>query len=138
MKYPICIDIIDNGKKIQIQIPDIPGATASATTFEKAYKAATEVAHERLKSIAEKHGFAPRPTAWAKLQVDPKYQGRQWGLIEIDLMRYLGKVEKINVTLPGYVIDMIDQYMKDHLTKSRSSFLTEAALEKLDRLAAEE
>ena len=138
MKYPICIEVDSTGKRIEIQILDIPGAVASATTFEKAYKAAIEVAHERLKSIAEKHGFAPRPTPWAKLRLDPKYEGKQWGLIEIDLMRYLGKVEKINITLPGYVIEMIDRYMQDHLTKSRSSFLTEAALEKLDRLAAEE
>jgi len=138
MKFPICIEVSETGKHVEIQIPDIPGVVATATTFEKAYKAATEIAHEKLKSIAEKHGFAPRPSTWAKLRVDPKYEGKQWGLIEIDMMRYLGKTEKINITLPGYVIEMIDRYMQDHLTKSRSSFLTEAALEKLDRLAAEE
>ena len=138
MKYPICIELDETGKRVEVQIPDIPGAVATATTFEKAYKAAVEVAHERLKDIAEKHGFAPRPTTWAKLQLDERYKGKQWGLIEIDLTRYLGKVEKINISLPGYVIGMIDKYMQDHLTRSRSSFLTEAALEKLDRLAADE
>ena len=138
MKYPIAFSISEAGKQVEIQIPDIPGAVATGSTFEKAYKAATEVAHERLREIAEKHGFAPRPTTWAKLSIKPDYANKQWGMIEIDLTRYLGKTEKINVTLPGYVIEMIDRYMQDHLTKSRSSFLTDAALERLDRLAAEE
>jgi predicted RNase H-like HicB family nuclease len=138
MKFPIAITLSENGKKVDIEIPDIPGAAATATSFEKAYKAANEVAHERLTEIAQKHGFAPRPTTWAKLSARPEYAGKQWGLIEIDISRYLGKTEKINITLPGYVIDLIEKYMQDHHVRSRSAFLTDAALEKLDRLVPED
>ncbi|MDT3226962.1 MULTISPECIES: type II toxin-antitoxin system HicB family antitoxin [Pseudomonas syringae group] len=138
MKFPIAITLSENGKRVDIEIPDIPGAVATATNFEKAYKAVNEAAHERLIEIAEKHGFAPRPTTWAKLNARPEYAGKQWGLIEIDIMRYLGKTDKINITLPGYVIELIEKYIRDHHVKSRSSFLTDAALEKLDRLAPED
>ena len=41
--------------------------------------------------------------------------------------------EKVNVTLPGYVIQRIDRYVREHKVKSRSSFLANAALEKLVR-----
>ncbi|KIH85835.1 DNA-binding protein, CopG family [Pseudomonas batumici] len=54
-------------------------------------------------------------------------------MLEIDISPYLGKTEKVNVTLPGFVIQRIDRYVRDHRIKSRSSFLADAALEKLVR-----
>ena len=56
--------------------------------------------------------------------------GMGWGMLEIDITPYLGKTEKVNVTLPGYVIQRIDRYVREHKVKSRSSFLADAALEK--------
>ncbi|SER04328.1 HicB_like antitoxin of toxin-antitoxin system [Pseudomonas sp. NFPP19] len=52
-------------------------------------------------------------------------------MLEIDITPYLGKTEKVNVTLPGYVIQQIDRFVREHNIKSRSSFLADAALEKL-------
>ncbi len=54
-------------------------------------------------------------------------------MLELDISPYLGKTEKANVTLPGYVIQRIDRYVREHKVKSRSSFLADAALEKLVR-----
>jgi metal-responsive CopG/Arc/MetJ family transcriptional regulator len=54
-------------------------------------------------------------------------------MLELDISPYLGKTEKVNVTLPGYVIQRIDRYVREHKVKSRSSFLADAALEKLVR-----
>jgi len=55
-------------------------------------------------------------------------------MVEIDITPYLGKTEKVNVTLPGFVIQRIDRYVRDHNVKRRSSFLADAALEKLGRV----
>ena len=52
------------------------------------------------------------------------------GMLEIDISPYLGKTEKVNVSLPGFVIQRIDRYVRDHRIKSRSSFLADVALEK--------
>lgn len=53
------------------------------------------------------------------------------GMVEIDVTPYLGKTEKINVTLPGNLVRQIDGYVQKHGLKSRSSFLAEAALDKV-------
>ncbi len=54
-------------------------------------------------------------------------------ILKLDISPYLGKTGKVNVTLPGFVIRRIDRYVRDHRIKSRSSFLADAALEKLVR-----
>ena len=56
-----------------------------------------------------------------------------WGMLSLDISLYLGKTEKVNATLPGYVIQRIDRYVREHKVKSRSSFLADAALKKLVR-----
>jgi metal-responsive CopG/Arc/MetJ family transcriptional regulator len=43
------------------------------------------------------------------------------------------ETEKVNVTLPGFVIQKIDRFVRDHNIRSRSSFLADAAMEKLAR-----
>jgi hypothetical protein len=51
-----------------------------------------------------------------------------WGMLNIDITPYLGKTEKVNVTPPGYVIQQIDRFVREHNIKNRSPFLTDAAL----------
>ncbi|MFC7420219.1 type II toxin-antitoxin system HicB family antitoxin [Iodobacter arcticus] len=60
--------------------------------------------------------------------VSIKYAGFIWGVVEMDVSRYLGKAEKINVTLPSLLI-----YRIDARTKNRSGWLAEAAIEKIAR-----
>lgn len=44
-------------------------------------------------------------------------------------LRYMGKAEKLNITLPGHLLARIDAHVKNHPEhKSRSGFLAEAAL----------
>jgi ribosomal protein L39E len=37
-----------------------------------------------------------------------------WGMLALDISPYLGKTEKVNATLPGYVIQRIDRYVRQH------------------------
>nr|WP_280634433.1 type II toxin-antitoxin system HicB family antitoxin [Pseudomonas eucalypticola] len=76
---------------------------------------------------------APTPTSAANHRSNPDFIGMGWGMIDIDISPYLGKTEKVNVTLPGHVIQRIDRFVRDHNIKSRSSFQADAALEKLGR-----
>ena len=76
----------------------------------------------------------PMPTSVADHYAHADYAGMGWGMLELDISPYLGKTEKVNVTLPGYVIQRIDRYVREHKVKSRSSFLADAALEKLVRV----
>ena len=51
-----------------------------------------------------------------------------WGMLNIDITPYLGKTEKLNLTLPDYVIQQIDRFVREHNIKNRPPFLTDAAL----------
>ncbi|MFJ4383465.1 type II toxin-antitoxin system HicB family antitoxin [Pseudomonas sp. NPDC089408] len=133
MQYPICIEWGDENTAIGIQIPDIPGAVTAGDTFEEAYAAAIEVAHIMLEEIASNGQAIPMPTRAAMHRNNPDFAGMGWGMLELDITPYLGKTEKVNVTLPGFVIQQIDRYVRDHNVKSRSSFLADAAMEKLGR-----
>lgn len=133
MQYPICIEWGDENTAIGIQIPDIPGAVTAGDTFEEAYSSAVEVAHIMLEEIASSGQAIPMPTSAAAHRDNPDFADMGWGMLEIDITPYLGKTEKVNVTLPGFVIQKIDQYVRDHNVKSRSSFLADAAMEKLGR-----
>lgn len=133
MQYPICIEWGDDNTAIGIQIPDIPGAVTAGDTFEEAYAAAIEVAHIMLEEIAASGEAIPMPTSATAHRGNPDFTDMGWGMLEIDITPYLGKTEKVNVTLPGFVIQQIDRYVRDHNVKSRSSFLADAAMEKLGR-----
>ncbi|MFG0394698.1 type II toxin-antitoxin system HicB family antitoxin [Pseudomonas sp. zbq_4] len=133
MQYPICIEWGDENTATGIQIPDIPGAVTAGDTFEEAYSSAVEVAHIMLEEIASNGQTIPMPTSAAAHRDNPDFADMGWGMLEIDITPYLGKTEKVNVTLPGFVIQQIDRYVRDHNVKSRSSFLADAAMEKLGR-----
>lgn len=133
MQYPLCIEWGDENTAVGIQIPDIPGAVTAGDTFEEAYNAAVEIAHIMLEEIAAVGGTIPMPTSAAAHRNNPEFVQMGWGMLEIDISPYLGKTEKVNVTLPGFVIQRIDRFVRDHHVKSRSSFLADAALEKLHR-----
>jgi predicted RNase H-like HicB family nuclease len=133
MKYPMCIEWGTETTAYGIQIPDIPGAITAGDTFEEAHNAAVEVAHIMLQEIAAAGGEIPKATSVADHVNNPDFADMGWGMLEIDITPYLGKTEKVNVTLPGFVIQRIDRYVRDHNIKSRSTFLADAALEKLGR-----
>lgn len=133
MQYPICIEWGDESTAVGIQIPDIPGAVTAGDTFEEAYAAAVEVAHIMLEELASAGASLPMPTSAAMHRNNPDFAAMGWGMLEIDITPYLGKTEKVNVTLPGFVVQRIDRFVRDHNVKSRSSFLADAAMEKLGR-----
>jgi predicted RNase H-like HicB family nuclease len=133
MQYPIAIEWGDEHTAVGIQIPDIPGAITAGDTFEQAYTAAVEIAHIMLEEAAKAGQAIPKPSAWMAHAKNPEFEGMGWGMVEIDITPYLGKTEKVNVTLPGFIIQQIDRYVREHNIKSRSSFLADAAMEKMGR-----
>ncbi|WP_323165994.1 type II toxin-antitoxin system HicB family antitoxin [Pseudomonas bubulae] len=96
-------------------------------------RAAAEFAHIMLEDIAANGGAIPMPSSIEQLRSNPEFARMGFGMLEIDITPYLGKTEKVNVTLPGFVIQQIDRFVRDHNIKSRSSFLADAAMEKLGR-----
>jgi len=92
-----------------------------------------EVAHLQLEELTRNGKPLPIPSRITELRNRTEHAGWGWGLVDIDVTPYLGRTEKVNVTLPGVVIRRIDQYVATHRIKSRSAFLASAALEKLNQ-----
>ena len=71
----------------------------------------------------------PLPTDMAKHQQNPDFAVNYiWAIVDIDVSRFMGKAEKINVTLPSRLIHLIDNRVtKDSRYKSRSGFLAAGA-----------
>jgi hypothetical protein len=75
----------------------------------------------------------PAAQAIAVHRSDPDFDGAIWGFVEVDITPFLGKAEKINITVPSLVLKQIDRYVQEHPAeaRSRSAFLAEAALERM-------
>jgi len=132
MQYPVAIEWGDEKSATGMIFPDIPGAITAADTLEQAYAQAVEVAHLQLSALAKAGEPIPKPGRVADYRKQAEFFGAGWGIVEIDITPYMGRTEKINVTLPGIVIRNIDEYVALHGIKSRSAFLASAATEKLD------
>lgn len=131
MQYPIAIEWGDDLTATGIVFPDIPGAISAGDTPEEAYDNAIEAAHIVLQDMLERGEPIPRPGRINEHRNNPDFEGWGWGMINLDLTPYLGKTEKVTVTLPGMVVRQIDEYVMLHGIKSRSAFLSDAALEKI-------
>lgn len=57
-----------------------------------------------------------------------------WLLIEVDISDYLGKHQRVNITVPDYLLKRIDKRVNDSSDyKNRSHFLSVAAQHELSR-----
>lgn len=132
MKYPITIELGDEKTAHAVRIPDL-GVSTAADTIEECYIAATEAAEIELDNFAANNLDIPMPSSVATILSNPEYKNHNIGLIDIDVTPYLGKTEKLTITLPSRVVTAIDAYLKTHNIRSRSAFLADSAIEKMAR-----
>lgn len=132
MKYPIFIGLGDENTACDVRIPDLDVFTA-ADTFEECYAVAVEAAAIELENFARAGKKIPTPSKVEDLVNDPELKDFHVGLVDIDITPYMGKSEKLTITLPSRVISLIDNYMKTHHIRSRSAFLADSAMEKIAR-----
>ncbi len=125
MKYAVVVHH-DKGSAFGVSVPDLPGCFSAGESFDEALENAVEAIEFHLGGLAEEGLEIPRPQPVDAHLENPDYAGGTWGFVDIDLTPYLGKTEKINVTLPSAVIRRIDAKYKN-----RSRFLAEAALKAL-------
>lgn len=132
MQYPIAISTGDEQHAWGVEIPDIPGCFSASDDLDDALAMAREAIEGHLAVLAEVGAAIPVAIKLAAHAANPEYAGCTWALVDIDVMRYMGRAEKLNITLPGYLIKRIDDYVSSHPDqKSRSGFLAKAALKVL-------
>ena len=118
----------DDGVKYGVTVPDLPGCFSAGDTFDDAVEMAREAIDAHCELLAEKALDIPSPQALARHQADPDLAGAIWVVIDVNVEQYLGRAEKINITVPSRLLRRIDDYAKRH-GESRSGFLTRAAVQ---------
>lgn len=129
MLYPIAIELGDDTHAYGVTVPDIAGCFSAGDTLEEAMVNVREAIEFHLEGIVEDGDDVPLATDIVKHQQNPDFAVNYiWAIVDIDLSRFMGKAEKINVTLPSRLIHLIDKKVtKDSRYKSRSGFLAAGA-----------
>lgn len=125
MRFPVVLHS-DDGVRYGVTVPDLPGCFSAGDTFDDALESVVEAIDLHLEGIVEDGGEIPLPRAIAEHRANPDYAGGVWAAVEIDVTRFDGRAEKINITLPRNLLARIDAYAKSH-GATRSGFLAEAA-----------
>lgn len=133
MLYPIAITKGDNNTAHGIFIPDVLGCFSAADDYQGAFANAIEAIELHLEGLVEDYEDIPLPSDIDSHIDNPEYEGMTWALVEVDVNRYLGKSEKINVTLPSPLVHMIDEKISSNKGrhKSRSAYLAKLAEKEL-------
>jgi len=119
----------DKGSDYSVTVPDVPGCFSAGVTIEKALRESVKAIQGHLGILAEDGEDIPLPVHMSEHQSDPDYQDAIWCVVDVDITPYLGKAEKINVTLPA----LLNAKIAKAGISNRSAFLAEAAAEKLAR-----
>ncbi|KAJ9433437.1 Predicted nuclease of the RNAse H fold, HicB family [Candidatus Pantoea symbiotica] len=124
MLYPAFVEIDVDGSASGF-FPDVTGCYFAGDTPEHTLYDAQSALSAHFELMAEKGMLIPEPSQ--KWITDFSQTGI-WIYVEIDITRYLGKSERINITMPNLLIEKIDQAVgNDARYNSRSHFLAEAA-----------
>ncbi|WP_224964164.1 type II toxin-antitoxin system HicB family antitoxin [Acinetobacter guillouiae] len=128
MLYPIAVEKGSDVEAYGVIVPDIKGCFSAGDTFEEALTNVKEAIAGHLEILAEDGEEIPLASEVSKYLNDDEFKGFIWAVVDVDVSRYLGKAEKINVTLPSRLIRLIDDKVgKDKHFKSRSAFLAAGA-----------
>ncbi len=130
MEFPIAVHK-DDGSVYGVIVPDIPGVHSWGDTIDEAIRNAREaiVGHvSTLLELGEDVGFTCSTVE--ELVGNEEYAGAVWALVDVDLSRLDSKPERINISLPRFVLHKIDAYVEAR-HETRSGFIARAALEAL-------
>ncbi|EMY45979.1 type II toxin-antitoxin system HicB family antitoxin [Glaesserella parasuis] len=134
MLYPIAIEPGDETHAFGVVVPDIPGCFSAGDTLEEAYSNAKEAILGHLELLVELGEEIPMPTSIDNHRKNPDFAEYDFffGFVDVDISHLLGKAERINITLPSYLIKRIDDFVAVHKEyKNRSNFLAKIAADKI-------
>ncbi|MBS97176.1 MAG: type II toxin-antitoxin system HicB family antitoxin [Oceanospirillaceae bacterium] len=128
MLYPVVIHQEGNSA-YGVTVPDLPGCFSAGDTLEEAIGNVNEAIDLQLETLVEDGEDIPQASQLEELTHQEEYSGGVWFMIEVDLTRYMGQIDRLNITLPHLLVTKIDKTVSENkLFKNRSHFLVEAAL----------
>ena len=125
MRFPVVLHS-DDGVRFGVTVPDLPGCFSAGDSFDEALESVQEAIDLHLEGLTEDGADIPVPRPIAEHRAHADFADGVWAAVEVDVSRFDGRAEKINITLPRRLLAKIDSYAKAH-GASRSGFLAEAA-----------
>lgn len=132
MLYPVAIEVGDEHSAFGAVVPDIPGCYSAGDTFQEALDNIREAIELQLDALYDQQQDIPQAQLIDSYVNCGDYAGSIWCAVEVDIDPYLGKSQKVNVTLPELLIKRIDRMVANNPAyKTRSGFLAAAALHEM-------
>ena len=111
--------------------PDVPGCYFAGESLAEAFCDAQNALDSHFEMLSE----LEQPIPLSELTVEQHLLNKpddfidgHWLMVDINLDKYEGRVERINITLPQRLLVNIDSFVKTNSDyASRSAFLAEAA-----------
>ena len=127
MEMPIAIHK-DENSVYGVTVPDVPGCYSWGDTIDDAIKNARVAIYNHYQMLAE-NGDALRFTTSRieDLATDDDYAGAIWALVDVDASKFDSKPERINISIPRFVLKKIDSFAELR-HETRSGFISRAAL----------
>lgn len=128
MYYPILIQQ-EGESAYGVIVPDLAGCHSAGDTFNEAVENAAEAIDFHLEALAEDGIEIPAASDLGELANNSQYADGVWVMVKVDVTRYLGTAQRINISLPNRLITQIDRFVDAHKEyKDRSKFLADAAM----------
>ena len=127
MELPIAIHK-DEGSAYGVTVPDVKGCFSAGDTIEDAMKNAREAIYAHLETTIELgDSIDVKASRIEDLVGQEDYAGAIWALVDVDLSKLDPTPERVNISLPRFVLGKIDAHATARNEK-RSGFLARAAL----------
>jgi predicted RNase H-like HicB family nuclease len=127
MDIPVVI-FKEEGSVYGVNVPGLSGCHSWGDTIDEALKNAKEAIYSHIETLLELDEVVDiKELRIEELSHDPEYAGGVWALVDVDLAQLDKKPERINVSIPRFVLRKIDSFA-DARHETRSGFLSRAAL----------
>ena len=114
----------DTDRHFGVSFPDFPGVVTAGTNLDDARTMAEEALTFHIEGLVEDGEAIPEPSALEEVMSDP--DNRSGVAILVSVKNGQPKAVRVNVTLPGDILEQIDKYAEAH-GYTRSGLLTQAA-----------
>jgi predicted RNase H-like HicB family nuclease len=127
MEVPVAIHK-DENSVYGVTVPDVPGCFSWGDSIEDAMKNAREAIYAHVEAmLGEGMRVDIARSRIEDLAADSDYAGAVWALVKVDLSKLDPKPERVNVSIPRFLLSQIDAYAASR-HETRSGFLTRAAI----------
>ena len=111
-----------------VTVLDLPGCFSAGETIDEAIEQAKEAIECHLEALIQDEEVLPLPSPLEHHQANPDNSGAVFAFVEVDMNKITGPAQRINITLPKWVLRQMDIYAKKEAL-ARSTLIANAALE---------